>query len=64
VEDDIEEGAVDVPLAVVVDEAQPLPEWLGWRCALQRGYLNAALLIDPLAGDRQAGCVERHMFYG
>jgi hypothetical protein len=52
VEDDIEEGAVHVQLAVVVNEAHPLPERFDWRCALQRGYLNAALLIDPLAGDR------------
>ncbi|TKS64603.1 MAG: hypothetical protein EWM73_00330 [Nitrospira sp.] len=53
VEDDIEEGSVDVQLAVVVNEAQPLPERLDWRCALQRGYLNAALLIDPLASDHR-----------
>jgi hypothetical protein len=52
VEDDIEEGAVHVQLAVVVNEAQPLPERLDWRCAPQRGYLSAAMLIDPLAGDR------------
>ena len=52
-EDDIEEGAVHVQLAVVVNEAQPLPERLGWWCVLQRAYLSAAMLIDPLAGDRR-----------
>jgi hypothetical protein len=36
-EDDIEEGAVHVQLAVVVDEAHPLSERLDWRCAPQRG---------------------------
>jgi hypothetical protein len=62
VEDDIEEGAVQVQPTVVVnevqfaslkEEAQPLPERLDWRCAPQRGYLSAAMLIDPLAGDRR-----------
>jgi hypothetical protein len=62
VEDDVEEGSVDVPPAVVVndaqfarvkDKAQPLPERLDWRCATQRGYLSAAMLIDPLAGDHR-----------
>ena len=51
-EDDIEEGAVHVKLAVVVNEAQPLPERLGSWCVLQRAYLSAAMLIDPLAGNR------------
>ena len=50
--DDLEEGAVHVQLAVVVNEAQPLPERLDWWCVLQRAYLNAAMLIDPLAGNR------------
>ena len=53
VEDDIEEGSVDVQLAVVVNEAQPLPERLDWWCVLQRAYLSTAMLIDPLAGDRR-----------
>ena len=48
-EDDIEEGAVQVQPTVVVnevqfaslkEEAQPLPEKLDWRCAPQRGYLR------------------------
>ena len=61
--DDVEEESVGVPPAVVVNEAQftsvkdehlPLPERLDWRCATQRGYLIAAMLIDPLAGDRRA----------
>ena len=34
-------------------KAQPLPERLDWRCALQRGYLSAAILIEPLAGNRR-----------
>ena len=51
-EDDIEEGAVHVQLAVVVNQAQPLPERLDWWCVLQRAYLSATMLIDPLAGVR------------
>jgi hypothetical protein len=51
VEDDIEEGAVHVQLAVVVNEAQPFPERLDRWCVLQRAYLSAAMLIDPLAGN-------------
>jgi hypothetical protein len=35
------------------EEAQPLPERLDWRCAPQRGYLIAAMLIYPLTGDRR-----------
>ena len=55
-------GSVDVPPAVVVNDAQfasvkykalPLPERLDWRCAPQRGDLSAAMLIDPPAGDRR-----------
>jgi hypothetical protein len=62
VEDDVAEGPVDVPPAVVVNDAQfasvkykaqPLPEKLDWRCAPQRGDLSAAILIYPLAGDRR-----------
>ena len=51
-EDDIEEGAVHVQLAVVVNKAQPLPERLDWWCVRQRAYLSATMLIDPLAGGR------------
>jgi hypothetical protein len=52
VENDIEEGAVHVQLAVAVNEAQPLPKRLDWWCVLQRAYLSATMLIDPLAGVR------------
>jgi hypothetical protein len=52
VDDDIEEGAVHVQLAVVVNEAQPLPKRLDWWCVLQRAYLSTTMLIDPLAGVR------------
>ena len=54
--------SVDVPPAVVVnevqfanvkDEAQPLPERLDWRCAPPSGDLSAAMLNDPLGGDRR-----------
>jgi hypothetical protein len=62
VEDDVEEGAVQVQPTVVVneaqfaslkEEAQASPERLDWRCAPQRGDLSAAILIDPPAGDRR-----------
>jgi len=52
VEDDIEEGSVDVPLvdldneaacASVKDEFSPLPGRLEWRCAPQRGDLSPAM---------------------
>ena len=51
-EDNIEEGSVDVPLAdvdneaacaSVKDEFSPLPERFDWRCAPQRGDLSPAM---------------------
>ncbi len=60
--EDVEERSVTVSPAVVVNEVEfvsvevetvPLPERLDRRCALQRGDLNAAMLIDPRAGDRR-----------
>ena len=34
-------------------ETQPLPERLDWWCLLQRAYLSAEMLIDPLAGNHR-----------